>query len=82
MNDALHIASITFVSEPPLKIQSITRNGNNFTITWSGGHPNYQLQPRTELSSGMWTVIVVPTPSLSATVAMDSTTRYFRVVSP
>ena len=78
-NLKMHIASIAFVGEPPLKIQSITRNGNNVTITWAGGNPPYQLQARSDLGAGSWSDVGTPTAAFSATVTIEGTARYFRV---
>ena len=78
-NLKMHIASIAFVGEPPLKIRSITRNANNITLTWAGGHPPYQLQASSDLNSGSWSDVGTPTAAFSATVAIEGTARYFRV---
>jgi hypothetical protein len=78
LNLGLHIASIAFVQEPPLRIRSITRSGNNVTITWAGGNAPYQLQASSDLNAG-WSDVGTPTSAFSATVPIEGTGRYFRV---
>jgi len=78
-NLRMHISSIAFVQEPPLKMRSIMRNGNNITITWSGGNPPYQLQTRSDLSTGTWSDVGAPTTALSVTVPIGVSEGYFRV---
>jgi hypothetical protein len=79
LNLGLHVASIAFVQEPPLRIRSIVRNGGNATISWVGGKPPYQLQARSDLNSGDWSDVGAATSELSATVSITDSARFFRV---
>jgi hypothetical protein len=79
LNLGLHIASIAFVRNPPLRIRSIIRNGGDVTIGWAGGTPPYQLQASPDLNPDSWTDVGAPTEALSATIPLTGSQRYFRV---
>jgi hypothetical protein len=76
----MHVTSFAFVPAPALRIDSITRSGNNMIITWSGGTPRYQLQSRSSLTSGSWTDVGTSTTALTATVPMSGPQMFYRVV--
>lgn len=81
-NMGMHIAGIAFVRStfPSLfVITSITRSGNDISLTWSGGTPPYQVQTSLSLSPGSWTNIGPPTNGNSATVPMSGSSGFFRI---
>jgi hypothetical protein len=63
----------------PVVIGSVTRNGSNLVVTWSGGTPPYQVERRTTLSGGSWSNEGATTTSTSATVAITGNEGYIRV---
>lgn len=81
-NMGMHIAGITFVRYPfpPLfVVTSITRSGNDISLTWSGGTPPYQVQTSLDLSPASWANIGPPTNGNSATVTVSGSIPFFRI---
>ena len=80
-NLGMHITSMTFVLPPLLQIQSVTRNGNDLTLTWFGGTPPYNVETRASLSTGSWSTIVTNTSLYSATITngIGGLQGFFRV---
>jgi hypothetical protein len=63
-------------------IQTATQNGNNLTITWTGGTPPYQVQKRANLSPGTpWTNEGASTTQTTATVPIGIGEGYYRIQS-
>jgi hypothetical protein len=79
----MHIAGLAFASSqsPSLRILSITRNGNDLTLTWAGGKAPYQVQRRASLTTGTWSNVGNPTDQTTATIVggLTGATGYFQV---
>jgi hypothetical protein len=81
-NMGLHIASIAFVptSVPPVfAITSVTSNGNERTLTWTGGTPPYQVQTSPDLTSNSWTNIGPQVNGTTTTVTVGSVRAFIRI---
>jgi len=63
-----------------LAITGFSVTGNQGTLLWSGGRPNYQVQTRSDFNSN-WGNLGSPTTNNFATVPVTDTQAYFRVVS-
>ena len=81
-NMGMHITGLTFVPSPaPLQISSITRSGNDLTLTWTGGSPPYNVQNRASLNAGSWATLVTNTLQITATITNGAagSAGFFRV---
>ncbi len=65
---------------PPLAITSLTSQGGQVTLIWSGGRPNYQVQISSNLT-GQWTNYAEPTTNTLAIIPAVESQSFFRVVS-
>jgi hypothetical protein len=77
----MQMTSMVFVAPPPPRIDSTTRSGSELTLTWSGGTPPYQVQTRSNLTTGTWSNVGGTTTQTTATVPIAGTAGYFRVAS-
>jgi hypothetical protein len=60
-------------------ITSVTRNGSNLTINWSGGTPPYQLQKRANLNTGTpWVNEGAASGATTATVPISGSQYYYQ----
>jgi len=67
---------------PELRLTGIERQPDgDLEVHWTGSAPPYQLQSRTNLSTGNWQDEGPPTDQASATVQLDGTAKFFRVLS-
>ena len=64
----------------PLFFTEVSRAGNQLTLGWSGGTGLYQLQSTTNVVSGPWQDMGVPTAATNATNAVTGT-LFYRVQS-
>jgi hypothetical protein len=55
--------------------------GGTVTLTWSGGGVLFQVQTSSNVRSGTWQNLGVPTAATSLTVPRSSTAQYFRVIA-
>ncbi|MBI3849867.1 MAG: hypothetical protein HY298_06195 [Verrucomicrobia bacterium] len=80
-NLGMHFTSLAFVLSQPLQIQSVTRDGNDLSLTWSGSLPPYEVQSRASLSTGSWSTVVTNLVQTSVTITngASGTTGFFRV---
>ena len=67
------------VAAPP-SITSVTRTGNNLTITWSGGTPPFSLQRKSTIT-GAWTTIATAIVGNSTTTDNLNTNAFYRIGS-
>jgi len=65
----------------PLVITAISRGSGQTVIQWQGGSGHYQLQQRTNLSSGAWQNVEGPTTSTRATNNLSNANIFYRVQS-
>lgn len=63
---------------PGVRITAATRNGNNITLTWSGGTGPYTIQHKNALSDATWDTVST-TPDTTATVTISGATGFFRI---
>lgn len=68
------------VIQSPLQA-ALTLQGAEALLNWTGGVPPYQLQSRTNLTAGDWQDEGAPTDQTSATILLEGTTKFFRVLS-
>jgi hypothetical protein len=72
-----------FVPRPPL---SINPNGANMILSWSANQPTFQLQSKTNLTSGSWANVATPPVQnggmLEVTVPKTAGPEFFRLVGP
>jgi hypothetical protein len=61
-----------------IHVDSIVRNANDLTLTWTGGLPQYQVATSTNVA-GPWTLVGPKTAATNATVALPTATTFFRV---
>jgi len=67
---------------PPLQLTGLERRPDgSLNIQWTGEAPPYQLQSRTNLNTGDWQDEGAPTDQTSATVQLEGTMKFFRVLS-
>ncbi len=81
-NMGLHISGITFVPAPsstPFEITTVTRDGEDLSLTWTGGTPPYQVETSPSMATGTWMNIGAPTNMTSATVTNAGPPAYLRV---
>lgn len=73
----------TIIPVGDFRIESITRNGSNFTITVDNDGRSIRLQRTTDLANpNSWTQVAGPQTTSTFTVANDAPYAFFRVVSP
>jgi hypothetical protein len=65
-----------------IRIESITRNGANITITVNNGGRSIRLQKTTDLGNPNWTDAGGPQTASTFTVANDAPYAFFRIASP
>ena len=68
------------VAHMPLYIDRVARTGNQLILSWQGGSGRYQLQTRSDLTTGDWQNLGAPTTGTSATNTL-SDHAFFRVLS-
>lgn len=61
-------------------ITSIVVEGNQTLLTWTNGRPTYQVQMRSSMNQP-WSNVGVPTSNCSATLPLNGTQAFFRVIS-
>jgi hypothetical protein len=66
-------------ASPSLRITSITRNGTQLTLQWSGGSAPFTVQQRASLTAGSWTDVATGVTGTTATVNMVGDRSFFRV---
>jgi hypothetical protein len=76
--DALFVVTDTQVSRPPPRIVKGTRSGNLFHLEWDGEGDVFQVETAPVLS-GPWTPCSVIQPDLSADIARDPGSAFYRV---
>lgn len=69
------------VVDVPLVIAAPVLASGSLTVTWTGGRPPYQVQRRTDLGSGDWQNLGVPTAAKSVSLNPSGSVGFFRVVS-
>lgn len=80
----MHFSSIAFVpgdAVPTPVLESVTHDGANVSLTWSGGAPPYQLQTSATLESDSWSDLGPATGETSATVPAAGPQAFFRVLA-
>jgi len=60
-------------------ITSIVRSGSNAVLNWAYGTPPFQVQIKTNLTDAAWSNIGSPTTNSTASIPIQSGTRFFRV---
>ena len=60
---------------------SVSRSGNTLSLTWTGSTGSWQLQKRTDLSTGTWQNVGSATSTGSATDTTAGTQGFYRLIS-
>jgi hypothetical protein len=64
-------------------LSTLTRTGTNITLTWKGGLGPFQVQRRSDLTSGDWINVGDPVSTHNATVSgQTDPVGFYRVVEP
>jgi hypothetical protein len=63
----------------PLPSISISTQGTNIVLTWSGGQPPYSLQMANNLASPAWQTIAGPMTNTSLLLAPTNTAAFYRI---
>ena len=61
------------------RITSISQSGTNAVLNWTYGTPPFQVQVKTNLTDAVWKNVLSPTPNSTATIPIQSGSRFFRV---
>ena len=67
-------------NSPVLRIATSDLSGSQLTLTWTGGHPTYQLLRRSSFDD-QWFNVGEPTTETTTTVSLDDRQAFFRVIS-
>jgi uncharacterized repeat protein (TIGR03803 family) len=71
-------ASMT-ITVVPLPSVSITAQGTNLVLNWSGGQPPYSVQMATDLASPAWQTIAGPMTSTTLLVTPTNAAAFYRI---
>jgi uncharacterized repeat protein (TIGR03803 family) len=63
----------------PLPSISISAQGTNIVLTWSGGQPPYSVQTATSLASPAWQTIAGPMTNTTALVTPSNSPTFYRI---
>lgn len=72
-------AGISFGTSTSGANLTVTRDGNNIHLTWSGGTGPFQVQKATRLTNPDWQNVGAPTSDTSYTEAIGASSAFFRV---
>ncbi len=61
------------------QVTSIVKSGANALVNWAYGAPPFQVQVKTNLTDANWSNVGAPTAGNSASVPIDSNTKFIRV---
>ncbi len=75
---APYLSFTTGGASPALQISSVSRNGSQLTLQWSGGTAPYTVQRKTTLD-GAWTEFATGLTGTSTTINLEGGTGFFRV---
>jgi hypothetical protein len=67
------------VSVSPLQVSSISRNGTNVVVNWTGGSPPFQVQTKNDLQTPAWSNSGAPTTARTANIPIQSGSVFIRV---
>ncbi|MEW6157937.1 MAG: spondin domain-containing protein [Verrucomicrobiota bacterium] len=73
------VLTVEFTEAAPFRISNISRQGNELVMNWIDGRPSYQLQMRSSLHDA-WINVGTPTTATTASVPLNGSQAYFRVV--
>ncbi len=76
----LGVAATGVQASPETPVVSLSIEGGDLLVSWSGGRPTYQLQERSDLQRP-WRNVGVPTSGTQLRVPVSESIRFFRVVS-
>jgi uncharacterized repeat protein (TIGR03803 family) len=63
----------------PLPSISISTQGTNFVLTWSGGQPPYSVQTANNLASPAWQTMAGPTTNTTLVVTPSNSPAFYRI---